>query len=503
MHRSSSTREPRSSNGAAELPPPFLPSALRPYRYTWPSVPLDGLPALPGADGSTSMVHRLLPESAGELAQDSRWPAFFPSPICLVTTGNGEAAALERVVGASIVNRFPYIVALSVCRTTISSRHHSRKRFMEMLEDYEDVVVQFLPPGAALDSALSAIAQTADDQCAERIARSGLEVRQGRTVKASVLAQAYLVYEARLVRPSRDFEGQRIFARPFVDVGSHRVYYCEITAIQLRADIATGQSQIRWRSLPAWRSRAGGVRGSTGSLDNLAYQKGYTPHYSFPSGGTIQFDADEVVDGMHVKLLPPLPEDQLEVDNDRARWPCFFPSSLGMITTWHEPGVPNVMPCGSTTIVSRHPFVVAPCVSYAAINERYAKRATLDAIRRTRRFGCGVAYIDEGVVSAIRYCGNISIERDREKVRNSGLRIEPSEWAPVLIDLPVHFECEVVEEVRLGTHIMFFGEVRRVLIRPDVTPENPLTWYPWADVAENVGLGESPSQRSSILRQPA
>ena len=31
---------------------------------------------------------------------------------------------------------------------------------------------------------------------------------------------------------------------------------------------------------------------------------------------------------------------------------------------------------------------------------------------------------------------------------------------PRLLDLPIHFDCEVRDEVRLGTHILFLGEVR-------------------------------------------
>jgi len=74
-------------------------------------------------------------------------------------------------------------------------------------------------------------------------------------------------------------------------------------------------------------------------------------------------------------------------------------------------------------------------------------------------------------------------------VRDAGLEIEDSDWAPIPTALPVYFECEVVGEVRLGTHIMFLGEVRRIRVRADVTPANPMEWCPWANVtpAENVG----------------
>ena len=212
------------------------------------------------------------------------------------------------------------------------------------------------------------------------------------------------------------------------------------------------------------------------------YQKGYTPHYAFPSAGTIAFEADGVTDGMAVKHLPPEAADQVEVDNDRARWPCFFPSSVGMITTWTADGRPNLMPCGSTTVLSRHPLVITPCVGYAAINERYAPRLTLELIRKNRAFGCGVPFISERVIAAIKYAGNVSLQVAGDKVARAGLTVEGGGPAPVLTDLPVHFDCEVLDEVRLGTHVMFLGSVRRIRVRPDVTAANPLEWCPWADV---------------------
>jgi flavin reductase (DIM6/NTAB) family NADH-FMN oxidoreductase RutF len=53
----------------------------------------------------------------------------------------------------------------------------------------------------------------------------------------------------------------------------------------------------------------------------------------------------------------------------------------------------------------------------------------------------------------------------------------------VLSAVPIHYDCEVVGEIQLGTHIMFLGEVRRILVRDDVTNDNPLEWYPWPAVA--------------------
>jgi flavin reductase (DIM6/NTAB) family NADH-FMN oxidoreductase RutF len=461
-----------------------LRDSLRPYRYQWPTTDLHNDPHWKIADSARVYI-RELPENEEELTADSRWPAFFPSPICIVSTSDGSIAALEKVVGASIVNRFPYVLALSFCRKELSTRHHIRRVFSEILERGGCVAVQYLPPGPTLNKALESIALVPDADSPSRISHSGLSTRKAITNDAPVFESAYMVYEAKLVRPGKDFEGVPIYQEPWVDVGSHRVYFLEINAIQLRKDIAQGGSQIVWRSLPVWQPQLN-VEGpcplNRNPVQKDSYRKGYTPQYVFPSAGTTAFEFDDVENGMAVKYLPSLPEDQVEVDNDRARWPCFFPSSAGMITTWTEDGLPNLMPCGSTTVLSRHPMVISPCVSYAAINERYAPRATLGILRKNGRFGCGVPFINQEVVEAIKYAGNISIAQDREKVANAGLQVKQAEWAPVLSTLPVHFECEVMGEVRLGTHIMFLGEVRRILVRADVSSKNPLEWCPWATV---------------------
>lgn len=461
--------------------------SLSKYLYAWPDFDIGSSPHWrPTADKQSYI--REMPETLDELSKDSRWPAFFPSPICLVTTSDGSRIALEKVVGASIVNRFPYVLALSFCKEDLSTRHHVRRVFTDVLEHGGNVAVQYLPPGPALDNAMGAILSVTEEKSCGRIAKSGLSTRKALTNGAPVFDASYMVYEGSLVKPGKDFSGELIYPQPWIDVGSHRVYFLEINAIQLRQDIAEGRNQIHWRSLPVWTpqlklQRAPRVDGNR--VQDNRYQKGYTPHYDFPSAGTIAFEADGVENQMAVKRLPPLPEEQVEVDNDRARWPCFFPSSAGMITTWAGDSIPNLMPCGSTTVISRHPLVIAPCVSYAEINVRYAPRASLDIIRRTKKFGCGVPFISDEIVDAIKYAGNISLNGDPKKLFHSGLDVEPCDWAPVLPALPLHFDCEVVGEVRLGTHIMFLGEVRRIRVRADVTPNNPLEWYPWAQVPES------------------
>jgi|MDTC01.1.fsa_nt_gb flavin reductase (DIM6/NTAB) family NADH-FMN oxidoreductase RutF len=454
------------------------------FSYNWPYSDLGPASGWHPNKAGTCL-QRDLPETSEQLAADSRWPAFFPSPICFVTTTNGKKIGFEKVVGPSIVNRFPYIAALSFCRENLSNRHHERKHFSKLLEASGSVAIQFLSQGDQLATSLKVIADIPEDETHERLKLAGLETRQGETVDAPILNDAYMVYEGKLVEPKKDFSGKDIYKKPIADIGSHRVYFIEITAIQLRADIAEGKSQIHWQGLPEWTPNpnlpaACGVTPKPGLADH--YQKGYTPRYKFPAANTVAFEADDVAHGMAIKHLSSLPEDQVEIDNDRARWPCFFPSPTGMITAWTDLGQANLMPCGSTTIISRHPLIIAPSISYSTINERYAPRASLEFIRNAGSFGCGVAYIDDELTKAIRYSGTTSFANDPEKIANSGLHTTSRPLAPQLDELPIHFECDLIGEVRMGTHIMFLGEVKSILVRNDLCTDNPLSWCPWAKI---------------------
>ena len=453
---------------------------LEKYSYIWPDFGIQNSSQWQKIEGKR-LLKRELPEEVSVLRQQSRWPALFPSAMCLVTTADGSIVALEKVVAPVIVNRFPYVMSLSFCVMDLSDRHYSRKKFLEILERGGSVAVQFVAPGESLNKIMDMIASVGDQDAHKRLDLTGLSTRRAVSSDVPVFTDAYLVYEGRLVKENQDMEGQTIYQKPYVDIGSHRIYFFEINVIQLREDIAQGRNQITWRSLPAWTpqfevSSPQGI--SIEEINDGKYKKGYNPHYRFPSKNTIAFVSDCIENGMAIKKM----SSEIVIDNNDSRWPCFFPSSVGLISSFLEDGTPNLMPCGSTAVVGRLPFIIGICVGYAAINERYKPRFSLEVIRRSGQFGCGVPFLNDKIIQAITYAGNRSIADDRQKLFNAGLCVDVSFDVPLLLDLPITFECQVTGEIRLGTHIMFLGEVRKIYIREDVTSDNPLCWYPWADV---------------------
>ncbi|HMF26181.1 MAG TPA: flavin reductase family protein [Pseudolabrys sp.] len=468
------------------------------YIYPWPPPNAFSKPVWQDyLDGEYRQ--REMPESAEEVAADSRWPAFFSQPICLITTTDGQQFYLEREVGPCIVNRFPYVMTISLCRKALSERHTPRVQFMEALEKSGIANVQFLPLGPPLDRCLDILNTYPEGQVQKRVAATGLPHRRALSNAAPVFADAFMVYETHFCRPMEDLYGNKIYEKPYVDVGSHRVYFLEVNCIQLRQDIADGRTQIAWNSLAEWTPRRPTVPSADvdqSTITRMGYIKPFTPYYKFPASNTVAFEYEGNADGMAYKHFEAFQRSHVEViDNDKTRWPCFFPSSLGMITSRSAAGKPNLMPCGSTTVISRSPLVISPAVTYGGINDRYRSRYTLHNIRAHSRFGVGLATVNEEMLAAIRYAGNVSAADDPNKLRNTGLSFEDGDYSPILRGCPIHFDCEVVGEVKLGTHSMFLGEVQRILVRTDVSAENPITWNPWPVVLTDDAADRGTSSR--------
>lgn len=454
-----------------------LSSDLKPFAYSWPGPTDAGLWQDLG-----DHWYRSLNESEDSLKNDSRWPAFFPSPIAIVTVKTPEGLQIEKVVGPAIVNRFPYIAMLSFCHAELSARHYARAGILEGISRAGEISIQFLRPGPGLKKILDTIAGFPGDDRHDELKKLGGTCRLVERDGYFEFAEAFLVYRGKLVPPLKDFDGEKIFSSPFLKVGSHTLCFFEIEEILLDHKIANCADRINWRSLPEWKNFTPKFQEQTILSPSKAI-KGYSSYYQFPSSNTVSFEFDEVRHEMAVKRLSRLPTSTQVVDNDKARWPCFFPSSVGLVTLDNGNSAPSLMPCGSTTMVARSPLTIAICVSYAKINARYAPRASLAELRRSGRFGCGVPYVNPEIENAIRYCGNVSVKDDPEKALKVGMtwaKGKNESYRPE--QLPVFFECDIVGEHRLGTHFMFLGEVKGIYVNKSVSRENPLEWFPFAAV---------------------
>ncbi len=105
-----------------------------------------------------------------------------------------------------------------------------------------------------------------------------------------------------------------------------------------------------------------------------------------------------------------------------------------------------------------------PMVSISLRKERYSHHLILNS----GEFVVNLA--DEAMCRAVDFCG-VRSGRDTDKSRETGLaytRAEKMDIAPVVNGAPVSLSCKVRQNIPLGSHDMFLGEVVAVRVRKDL-----------------------------------
>ncbi len=116
-------------------------------------------------------------------------------------------------------------------------------------------------------------------------------------------------------------------------------------------------------------------------------------------------------------------------------------------------------------MVSSH---VPPCVTIA-INATQ-KRKTLEGILERKAFVLSFPSIDQ-----VREADYLGVESgyNTDKLRNIGFTVSDAETvnAPVINEMLLSLECEVVHTVTVGSHMQVTGEVKRILADETVLNE--------------------------------
>ena len=117
-------------------------------------------------------------------------------------------------------------------------------------------------------------------------------------------------------------------------------------------------------------------------------------------------------------------------------------------------------------MVSSH---VPPCVTIA-INATQ-KRKTLKDILETKAFVLGFPNVHQ--VKETDYLG-VESGYCADKIANIGFTVSPAQTvhAPIINELPLSLECEVVHTVTVGSHMQVTGEVNRILAEESILNEN-------------------------------
>ncbi len=137
-----------------------------------------------------------------------------------------------------------------------------------------------------------------------------------------------------------------------------------------------------------------------------------------------------------------------------------FTTTCALITTTGPTG-PNVMAAEWTYNVSYHPFLLLVAIDPA--------NRTHDMIRETREFG--VNLVSEEQIAAMGFAGHYS-KADTDKLSSDLFETMPAERirAPMIRGSLLAAECRLVDEISLGDHTGFLGEVVACSVDPEGKP---------------------------------
>ena len=108
-------------------------------------------------------------------------------------------------------------------------------------------------------------------------------------------------------------------------------------------------------------------------------------------------------------------------------------------------------------MVSSH---MPPCVT-VAINATQ-RRKTLAAMLKSKAFVLAFPSIDQ--IKEADYLG-VESGYNTDKIKNIGFTVTEAKTvhAPIINELPLSFECEIVHTVTVGSHMQVTGELKRIL----------------------------------------
>ena len=132
-----------------------------------------------------------------------------------------------------------------------------------------------------------------------------------------------------------------------------------------------------------------------------------------------------------------------------------YPVPAVMVSCGRENERPNIITVAWAGTVCSDPAML----SISVRPERYS----YDIIKETGEFV--VNLVTKDLVFATDYCG-VKSGRDVDKYKEMGLTplVSQKISAPGIAESPVNIECKVVQELTLGSHTMFVGEVVNVTV---------------------------------------
>lgn len=164
-----------------------------------------------------------------------------------------------------------------------------------------------------------------------------------------------------------------------------------------------------------------------------------------------------------------------------------FITNVGLVTTDGIHGA-NIMACEWTHHVSYKPGLIAVCI--------HPRHATYDNIKSSKEFGLSIASTEQTVISSI--AGKES-GKNFNKIKileQLGFEFFPAKKIKAMLvkDAVATLECKLIQEILLGDHTMFVGEIVEASLNPE---KKPLAYHQ----GKYWGMNQSLEKPSNELRE--
>jgi flavin reductase (DIM6/NTAB) family NADH-FMN oxidoreductase RutF len=130
-----------------------------------------------------------------------------------------------------------------------------------------------------------------------------------------------------------------------------------------------------------------------------------------------------------------------------------YPMRACLITSRHE-GKDNIMAASWVFPMSMDPPIFGVSVA--------EKRHSFGLIRKGKAFGINLPHPELRDATVV--CGTKS-GRDVDKFKEAGITREEAKHVPLIKECPASIECEVVDEIAIGDHVIFVGKATKTVKR--------------------------------------
>jgi flavin reductase (DIM6/NTAB) family NADH-FMN oxidoreductase RutF len=167
------------------------------------------------------------------------------------------------------------------------------------------------------------------------------------------------------------------------------------------------------------------------------------------------------------------------ISGSKYAYRVLHPKIPVLIATVDREGKVNVAAFSWITTVSADPFIVTVSVA--------ERRYTYNLLEQTGEFTVNIPTLN--LLSKVWVCGSKS-GRNEDKIKLTGFKLTPSHKikAPIIDDCIANLECKVINKIKTGDHIVFFGEVLEIYVEEKLFSHN--IWNP-DDVKILLHLGGS------------